>query len=261
VELIAQPAQVLELKGRGRLALAFDAGRESGFDFMPVSHDGHLIGIAPLRALNPTPHLAAKDVRAVMKPIDVNQIVALDMPILDLLPRLLRARFLLCLGRDGVQHVVTHWDLAQPAASHLAFALALVVEGETADAIDAVLITDLAISKVLRAAQADSVLTDEGEAWQRRREKLEQIQFGRSISFGAKLQLLPRVPRAVAHLRKQSRRRWREVSDDKIFSELGEIRFLRNAVGHDQGSRLRPDHLARLMLLAYDVADDLAAAP
>jgi hypothetical protein len=108
--------------------------------------------------------------------------------------------------------------LAQPAASHLAFGLALVVEGETADAIDAVLTTDHAISAALSATGADAVLTDEAKAWQRRRERMEQIQFARSISFGAKLQLLPRLPLAVRHLRKQSKLRWREVSDKARFA-------------------------------------------
>jgi hypothetical protein len=260
IELIAQPAQVLELKGRDRLTDAPSAGREMGFDFMPVARDGRLVGIAPLRALKQMPRPSTNDVQAVMKQIDVNQIVALDTPILDLLPRLRRAKFMLCLGRDGVRQVVTHWDLAQPTASHLAFGLALVVEGETADAIDAVLTTDRAISQALRRTEAGALLTGDATAWQQRREKMEQIQFGRSISFGAKLQLLPRLPRAVTHLRKQSKLRWRDVPDETIFSELHEIRGLRNAIGHDQVARLRPDHVARLILLTYEVADDLAAA-
>jgi hypothetical protein len=262
VELIAQPADFIELNSGHGVSKALEKGLAAGYDFMPVTEAGRLIGISSLRPLTRGALASAAEIRAALKPVEVDRLVALDTPILEVLRPLQHSKFLLCLGRDGVRHVVTLWDLAQPAASQLAFGLALVVEGQVAQAIDDSYPTDAARQEVLDAAVGEGALASEARAWEQRRASAAQIAFGRSLTFGAKLKLLSYAPEARNLLKARSRQRWAiakddEVMDDKLRAELGEICHLRNKIGHDTAAQLSPDHLGRLIKLAHDVAGDL----
>jgi hypothetical protein len=256
VELIAQEADFIQLDGRGP-EQALRKGFSSGYDFMPVKTGGRLIGICHLRELTEASRSPA-DIRAVTKPVDVDRLVALDTPILEALRSLRESKFLLCLGRGGVHHVVTVWDLAQPAASQLAFGLALVVEGEVARAIDDWLENDGGWDDLRSAASYEPRLAAELRSWEKRRQVADQIALGRSLTFGAKVRLLAHVTEPLDLLRARSKKRWRRANREKIHSELGEVCSFRNKIGHDSAAQLAPDRLAHLLEQTRSIAHDLA---
>jgi hypothetical protein len=200
--------------------------------------------------------------------IQADDIVSSTTPLLDVLERLHPERpRLFVLGRRSIEAIVTIYDLNQPAAHHLAFALALVIEAELGGAIerharysDDELDTDVderLASEALRlpAAQYGGAHR-RVSTWRRKLRAGEQVRFLQELVFHDKLGLVSQMG-----LSQELAGRCRSPYDDAealIRTLNEEVRSLRNAVAH---ARALPEEkeIWRWMRSTHHLARDLSA--
>jgi hypothetical protein len=140
VALIAQEPDSVSLTLEG-VRTALKVGLEQRYTIMPIREPDHsirrFVTVEDMRRLKgdlPALHNVAT-------PIRVEDVVALESPILSLLGRFQEQEreLLFVLGPTGVSGVVTIYDLNQPAAQLFGFGLAVVVEAEITRIIDEIL--------------------------------------------------------------------------------------------------------------------------
>jgi hypothetical protein len=210
----------------------YNEARERGFDNLPVQDsDGRIRRVVSTSAL-----ANATDwdfLRSAATPLSTDQLVARDAPAFSLLERLgdEETDLLFCLGRRGVDGLVTVYDLNQPAAHLLGFGLVLICEAE--------------LGRVLRECLGEdpSTARERVEAvigrgrmgvrrWERAREADIEVHLASTLTFGEKCELLPEygLGDLAARLR---------VEGEWLMAELREIRALRDALAHyDDEDRL-----------------------
>jgi CBS domain-containing protein len=112
----------------------YDHAKREGFDVLPIKDPEGRI-----RTVVETSHLETMtdwdQLRARARPVNIDDLVAAAAPMFSVLDRIVDGP-LLCLGGDGVEGIVTMYDMNQPAAHYFGFALAIVVEAGVGRAID-----------------------------------------------------------------------------------------------------------------------------
>jgi hypothetical protein len=232
------------------VAQIFAHAKKEGYDWLPVRNEDGIHHIVETRRLE---HIATwGEVKDQGRKVTVDDLVARDAPVLSILERLEKRGFLLCLGRNGIDGIVTVYDVNQPAAHHLGFALAIVIENEVAGAIEAAL-GDRALDEESVAALAEEaeVRPENTRRWVRAKQSSTQLSFARSLSFGDKLKLLKK--HGLARL--ASSCSW---PSDELLDGLWDAKKLRDAVAHEKAELLE-DHrqMRRLLSKAHQLAHAL----
>lgn len=255
VDAVCQPPYCADLRTTSPRP-TYEHATAEGFTYLPVREaDGSIRRLVRTEDLA---HLEAwDDLSADLDPIGVDDLVARDAPILSLLDRLARVDrpLLLCLGRDGVDAVVTVYDLNQPSAHLFSFGLALVVEGKVGEYLTQHFGDDL--DRLEASAERALSRNDRSlKAWRTARRRSEHLDLAPSLTFDAKLKLLEQDGFAEFS-RRYGPLVGRENAD--LLSALHGVRKLRNAVGHADEEML-PDHdwMAEHMRLTHRLADALA---
>jgi hypothetical protein len=206
--------------------------RERGFDNLPVrDSDGRIRRVVPTSALaNATDW---EFLKLAANPLSTDQLVARDAPAFSLLERLAHegTDLLFCLGRDGVDGLVTVYDLNQPAAHLLGFGLVLICEAELARVLREGLGEDPSTAK----KRAEAVI-GKGRMgvrrWERAREADIEVHLSSALTFGEKCELLPAYGLGELSARLRVDGKW-------LMAELWEIKALRDALAHyDDEDRL-----------------------
>jgi hypothetical protein len=157
------------------------------------------------------------------RPIEVDDLVARDAPLFSLLPRLDHRELLLCLGREGIDGVVTVYDLNQPAAHMFALGLALLIEVEIAAAITNSLRDQRAVEEHVIAVLG--VKNRQIRRWQKAAETSEQVEILNYLTFYEKMRCLTDgaadVLSALA-----------AVHPVELRGQLREVQQLRNSIAH-----------------------------
>jgi hypothetical protein len=235
---------------------SYEEARHRGFDNLPVRDaDGHIRRMVRNDALRAAKSWDVLETEAV--PIDTDLLVARDAPVFSLLDRFAHRDILFCLGRQGIDGVVTVYDLNQPAAHLFAFGLILICESELADLLRRHLGENPGVAK----ERAEAVL-GRGRMgvrrWDRARAENNDLHLSSSLTFGEKLELLPHfgLEELAARL---------AVAPDRLLAQLDEIKALRDALAHyDDGDRLADPHrvyeqMRRTYAVAQRIASEAAA--
>lgn len=157
------------------------------------------------------------------RPIMVDDLVARDAPLFSLLPRLSERDLLLCLGGDGVDGVVTVYDLNQPAAHMFALGLALVIEAEMSAAITACFATQRALeSYVISVLGAKN---GQVKRWHRATERDQQVEILNYLTFSEKMRCLTQD--ALERLSVPAKT---DAAD--LRRKLREVQLFRNSIAH-----------------------------
>jgi hypothetical protein len=205
-----------------------------------------------------------RSVDAEALPLGADHLVARDAPVFSLIERFAQhpevAAFF-CLGRGGVDGVVTVYDLNQPPAHLFAFGLVMICEAELAGVLRSHLGDDP--DHALERAQETLKKNSRGiKRWLRARHADSDIHLAAALSFEEKLQLLPRL--GLDELASTL-----GVQADALLEELVAVKDFRNALAHyDESDRLndadwvlasmRRSHNLVLSLTAADPAGPLA---
>jgi hypothetical protein len=227
---------------------------ERGFDNLPVrDRDGVIRRMVATSALRDASKWSDVGRRAITLTADT--LVARDAPAFSLLDRFAEPghEILFCLGREGVDGVVTIFDLNAPAAHLLAFGLALIVEAEIA----AVLRVELGDDpdEALRRVQKVMPKASGIARWKQARQQGRDLDLASALLFFEKTQLLDRYGgNALAERCGCSKR--------ALMRELDAIRKMRNAVAHyDENYRLaNPRWVHNRMRRTLSLARQLAEA-
>jgi hypothetical protein len=205
--------------------VTYKNARERGFDYLPVRDaDGLIRRVIPTAALENAQTWDFLESEAI--PLSADQLVARDAPAFTLLDRLAErdGDLLFCLGRHGVDGVVTVYDLNQPAAHLFGFGLILICEAEVTRTLRMNLGEDPAEAKT----RAEEILGHRVlgiRRWERARSENSELHLASSLTFGEKCKLLPRYGLDELALALSVAPAWLE-------SELAEIKDLRNAIAH-----------------------------
>lgn len=247
VGAIAQPPFCAD-PDRDGVQATHEHAAKHGYDHLPVrDDDGVIRRVVPTRALEHTDSWAHAFGEATS--ISTDQLAARDAPVFSLLERLQTHEVLFTLGRDGVDGVVTIFDLNQPAAHLLGFGLALICESEIARILQLQLgdepqPAEDAVADVL-GAKAPGL-----RRYRKAREADANVQLSASLMFGEKLKVL-----SEESLEGLAERRGVPASEMK--RQLEEIKDLRNAIGHSDNAKDRladPHWVHARMTLAYSLA-------
>lgn len=201
-----------------------------GFDTLPIrDDDGHIRRVIPTTCLSGATTWTQVLDDAI--PLDADALVARDAPVFSVLERLAASEVLFTLGRQGVDGVVTVFDLNQPAAHLFGFGLVLIAEDEITEVIRAQLGEDAESA----AAGAEHQLGRGRmglKRWRRARDAGKELHVAATLTFGEKLELLP----AYGGNRLASRL---GTSPEELLDKLGHIKELRDALAHyDDADRL-----------------------
>ena len=229
---------------------------ERGYDHLPVrDRDGVIRRVVATAALKDVSTWSRVGKHAV--PLTTDTLVARDAPAFSLLDRFVEPEheMLFCLGREGVDGVVTIFDLNAPAAHLLAFGLALIVEAEIA----AVLRIELGDEpdEALRRVQGVMPKASGIERWKQARAQGRDLDLAAALLF-EKTQLLNRYGGAALATRCGCSKR-------ALIRELTAVRKMRNAVAHyDENYRLADprwvhNRMRRTLALARQLAKVSAA--
>ena len=226
----------------------YDLAVERGFDILPLQDaDGQIrdtIATSDLEGAS-----SWEDVLRQRQPLTPDRLVAREAPVLRLLKRLERHEILFTLGRDGVDGVVTIYDLDQPAAHLFGFGMALICEADVTQALRAELgeEPDAAHLRAQRVLKNSRSLA----AWRRARDAGRELHVSSRLTFGEKLAVLREIgfrSLAAAH----------GTDAASLDAELRDICDLRNAIGHynkDDGHLNDPQWTIERMRLAQRFAD------
>ena len=253
VDAIAQDPFCAEPGARDPRA-TYEEARERGFDYLPVRDADGLI-----RRLVPTASLATAEnwdfLGSDAIQLSTDQLVARDSPAFSLLDRLAErdGELLFCLGRHGVDGVVTVYDLNQPEAHLFGFGLVLICEAE----VTRVLRQHLGEDPEEAKKRAREVLGRRAlgiRRWDRARGENSELHLASSLTFGEKCKLLPYygLDDLASGL---------GVEPLWLDSELREINALRNAIAHydDEVKLTDPvwvhDIMRRTHVLAQRIAE------
>jgi len=258
VSLLAQAAETVHVGNDTPLA-AFERAETHGYDWMPLrDRDGQvtrLVSRSELQRLRD--QRTFPDVRRLGRPISVRHLISLESPIHVLVRRLADEPFLCCLGPNGVEHVVTRWDLAHPGAQQFAFGLALVVEAELGACLTNSM-TESDFRKVIATLDESNTLRTRGEKWMRRTSRKEGLGFVESLTFGQKMALLDKSADARRRLSEIARGGlWERHQPHRLRADLDEIRKMRNGLGH--AAQQVPARLRTRMEMTHDLAHALVA--
>jgi hypothetical protein len=185
------------------------------------------------------------------RPIEVDDLVSRDAPLFSLLRRLQMRELLLCLGPDGVDGVVTIYDLNQPAAHMFTLGLALLIEGELANAITRSLSGD-------RRAVERHVISVLGQKygavkrWKHDVAADSQLEILSYLSFYDKCRCL--TERAVQEIAQAA-----DLDAEEARRQLREVKQIRNNIAHYDAFNLADYRtVGTRMAIAYRLARKLA---
>jgi hypothetical protein len=212
---------------------AYEQGTEMGFDVLPIREaDGEIRRFVRTDALRAKKTWRSVDAEAL--PLGADHLVARDAPVFSLIERFAQhpeLTALFCLGRAGVDGVVTVYDLNQPPAHLFAFGLVLICEAELASVLRSQLGDDP--DHAVERAQVALKKNSRGiKRWLRARTADSDIHLAAALSFEEKLQLLPRfgLDQLASRL---------AVQADGLLQELVAVKDFRNALAHyDESDRL-----------------------
>jgi hypothetical protein len=170
-------------------AETYAIAQERGFDQLPVlERDRKIRRLVPTRML--VRHQGWDTAEGDMEPITADLLVARDAPAFSLLERFEQAPALFTLGRDGIDGIVTVYDLNQPPAHVLGFGLALIVESGVSDLLRDHLGEDpeeaLASAAAILGTKAPGI-----EYWKKARKADADVHLASKLGFGEKLRILP----------------------------------------------------------------------
>ena len=231
---------------------------ERGFDDLPVRDtDGVIRRVVATSALRSASGWSDVQKRAVTLTADT--LVARDAPAFSLLDRFAEPDrvILFCLGRGGVDGVVTIFDLNAPAAHLLAFGLALIVESEVAVVLRAELGEDP--KEALRRVQQVLPNASGIARWKQAHAQGRDLDLASALLFFEKTQLLERYGGSALAAQCGCSKR-------TLMRELTAIRKMRNAVAHnDESYRLTNprwvhSRMRRTLALARQLAETSADA-
>lgn len=253
VGAIAQRPYCADPKRDG-LRETFDYATEQGYDYLPMRDEDD--GIRRIVATSTLARARSWDaVRRKASTLSADQLVARDAPVFSLLERLTSQEVLFTLGRDGVDGVVTIFDLNQPAAHLLGFGLALICEAEVARVLRAELGDDRHRAEAIVA----DIIGKKAPGVRRYRKAVKadaNVHLATSLMFGEKLKVLPTHGLATLAQR-------RGISPAAMERELEEIKDLRNAIGHADNTKDRladPHWVHARMTVANAMARWIAAS-
>jgi hypothetical protein len=238
---------------RGDLKKTYHEACKRGFDHLPVrDSDGMIRRVVPTAALANVDSWEGAERHAA--PLNADLLIARDAPAFSLLERLAHGSgdVLFCLGRDGVDGVVTVFDLNQPAAHLLGFGLVLICEAEVTRVVRQHLGEDPETAK----QRVEAGLTHRPigiKRWERARQVNTELHLASSLTFGEKCELLPEygLPDLAERL---------GVDEEQLMEELLAIKELRDALAHyDDADRLaHPEWVHARMRRAHVLAQQLA---
>jgi len=224
------------------------AAVERGFDLLPIREDdGRIRRVVETRALRCAVNWEHALSSAVV--LDADALVAREAPVFSLLERFDGREILFTLGREGVDGVVTIYDLNQPAAHLLGFGLVLITEAKLAQALRDALGEDS--DEVLRRVSMTLGCKRQSvKRWVRARDEGKEIHLSSAITFGEKLEVLGSC--GLTELAETY-----DMARDELLQDLKEIWEFRNALAHydEQDHRLADprwayEHMRRASRLA-----------
>jgi hypothetical protein len=240
------------------------------FDVLPISEgDGRIIRYVRRTALAEHPSDTDWD-GLVLDDIHPDDIVSASSPLLELLSRFSHERpRLFVLGRRRIDGIVTVYDLNQPAAHQFGFALALVVEGELAYAIEEkartpddeldVEVDDRILESIheLLPGKEHKSTRDKADAWQKKVKKDEQLRLTQELAFNDKLLLVDAMDIA-GELAARCRSPYGNSGESLLEALRAQVKKLRNAVAHDSGALADEWSVWTWMRTTFELAEDLA---
>jgi len=201
-------------------AFFFEQATAERYTQLPILRDRSIRRIVETAALaNVTEWDSAPDGRR----IEVEDLVARDAPLFSVLHRLEDRPLLLSLGPNGVDGVLTIYDLNMPAAHMFALGLTLIVENEIASAISLSLENQRAVE-----SHVTSILTRKNkqvQQWEKAVAGGEQVEILHYLTFFEKSRCL--TDRAVLLLASAA-----GVTPEDLKLQLREVRQLRNQIAH-----------------------------
>lgn len=252
--------------------LVYEGARREGFDWLLFrDRDGAIRRFIRPDLLSDVSTWEAVNERATgegpySRFVGVDDLVARDAPIFSILDRLdRRIEFpLLCLGRNGIDGVLTRYDLVHPAALSFGFSLALVVEGGVGRRVEEILVAKGVTepARIVELARAARVNERTIKGWEKKCKASDQLPLVPSLSFGQKISMLRHL--GVDAVAKDL---GGEYADDNAGAELldrhlQDVLSLRNDMAHDDVALLL-DHrqTSRRLSLAHTLAHRLSGVP
>jgi hypothetical protein len=244
------------------LSETFAHAKREGFDWLPVrDEDGAIRRVVETRRLR---HLSTwSEVKDQARKVTVDELVSGDAPMLSILARIGERPFLLCLGRNGIDRMVTVYDLNQPAARYFGLALAIIIESEIARAIEAERPEHARDDAALvRLALEVRVARGTIDHWKQQKRSSTQLPFVTWLSFGDKVKLLKRIGQSSLAMKWEAwqGRNVNAVRDD-LMHALQEVLELRNDVAHDKAALSDAKVVCRRLRIAHDLAHALTTPP
>jgi hypothetical protein len=226
-----------------------------GYDWMPVRDDDGMI-----RQLVETKKLKGlekfSEVKDQARKVTVADLVGTETPIFSILKRLQDRPFLLCLGRSGIDGIVTPYDLNQPAAHYFGFALAIVIESEMARAIEKELVDD---EEIARIAEEEGVGKKWVTNWREAKQSSTQPRLVNLLSFGDKITLLKRAGASPLMARCSALHFPEAISIEKMLAYLREVLDLRDAVAHEKPTLHEHSVMFQRLRIAHSLAHAFTA--
>jgi len=231
IEVLAQIPYCADVTSASPVG-AFETAQARGFEQLPVRDRDRRI-----RRLVRTAALEGRgtwgELEGDMEEITADILVARDAPAFSLLDRFAAQPILFTLGRDGIDGIVTVYDLNQPAAYILGFGLALIVES----AVSEVLRRRLGEDPNVALERAAAILGPKASGisyWKRARRSDADVHLASKLGFGEKLKVLAaygyeELITAV------------ESDEETVIADLEGVCVLRNAIGHPEDSKLLED--------------------
>lgn len=258
VGTIAQPAYC---GGHSAPSVAevYAYAKRQGFDWVPLRDaDKKIYKMVAVMSMQNLATWGEVEDQATL--ITLDQIVARDAPMFSILDRLERKKLLFCLGREGIDGVVTIYDVNQPAAHYFGFAIALVIEAEIKRAIDdEVNSRELDDTRLAEEARAAGIQDQVLKQWLRRKLQSEHLSLTTGLSFRAKLQLLKHLGATRLAARCSAQYVGSDASE-RILQDLHEVVAMRNDVAHDTTALTDHAVMYRRLRLAYNLAHLLGGA-
>lgn len=226
-----------------------------GYDWMPVRDDDGVI-----RRMVETNRLEYLtdfgEVKDQARKVTVDDLVGTEAPIFSILKRLQDRPFLLCLGRSGIDRIVTRYDLNQPAAHYFGFALAIVIESEMARAIEIELV-GFDDEAVAHFAEDAGIANNRIAKWREAKQSSTQPRLINWLSFGDKLTVLRRAGASRLMSRYSTVHAPVATSIDMLLADLKEVLELRDAVAHEKPTLGDHSVMFRRLRIAHDLAHAL----
>ncbi len=251
-------------------AFARELAEQEQFDLVPIREgDNRIISYVRRETLERAAAGAMwSDVeQAVIHP---NEIVSANSPILDLLDRFGQdPQPLFVLGQNGIDAIVTVYDLNQPAAHQFGFALSLVVEAHLAREIEIACrnspdepasVVDARILGKINGFPRGAAIRKRAAKWSHKAVLGDQVRLTQELVFADKIALAKRM-RLAPELASRCTLRGGIDGTELIRSLDHEVRALRNAVAHDLDALADEVQICKWMQTTLALARELGPTP